>query len=361
MTEHRPARAIMGTVAVILLVAGAFLLTEVVASPPDGSFTVRVDLGAQAGKGLRAGSDVKVRGVLVGTVRSIELDEDARPYARVLIRPVHRLPADVSVVVSNKTFLGEKQLELIPQAGSLAAGEPLGPGAVLEVAREGPTEVQEFIAALEPVLDAIDPVELAAVVDTFGSFDASDARTAADNIEMSARLAEFGADTASEQLDRLGSAATLIGELATTADQFNRLNRSLPTWVSLLPDRQGDIHAQFELLSAFSVTLADFLRVEQDTIAEVLAVTTIVNGVLADQASDLSGVIFGVARYAEKLSSHAGSLNDGSEYGWFSAFIGGAGQVEALCESLPPEFQEAAPGCINESDSTDPDDGGGSP
>ncbi|MBW3562550.1 MAG: MCE family protein [Actinobacteria bacterium] len=352
-------RRILGTVSVILLIAGAFLLTYVVGSPPAGSFTVRVDLGAQAGKGLRAGSDVKVRGVLVGTVRSIELDEDARPYARVLIRPVHRLPADVSVVVSNKTFLGEKQLELVPQSESLGAGEPLGPGAVLAVGREGPTEVQEFIAALEPVLDAIDPVELAAVVDTFGSFDASDARTAAENIEVSARLAEFGAETASVQLDRLSAAATLIGELATTADSFNRLNRSLPTWVSLLPDRQGDIHEQFELLSAFAVTLADLLRVEQDTIAEVLAVTTIVNGVLADQASDLSGVIFGVARYAHKLAGHGGSLNDGSEYGWFSAFMGGEGELEELCEHLPPEFQEAAPGCINESDSTD-DEGGGS-
>lgn len=354
-------RRILGTIAVILLVAGSYLLVQVVSSPPEGSYTVRVNLGAEAGKGLRQGSDVKVRGVLVGTVRRIQLDDRARPYATVLIRPEHRLPADISAVVSSKTFLGEKQIELVPGPDSLVAGQPLGQGAVIEVARRGPTEVQEFIATLEPLLDAIDPLELAAVVDTFGSFDRADAQTAARNIETAARFADFSARTAAAQLDRLSSTATLIAELATTADDFNRLNRSLPTWVSLLPDRQADISNQFELLSAFSLTLADLLQVEAANIREVLAAITIVNAVLADQADDIAGAIQGIGLYAHKLGAHGGSLNDGSEYGWFTAFIGNEGQIDQLCESLPPEFQRAAPGCVPDEDDPNqgPDDGGG--
>lgn len=349
-------RRILGTVAVILIVAGSYLLVEVVASPPAGSYEITVDLGRDAGKGLRQGSDVKVRGVLVGTVKQIELDEDARPHATVLIRPVQRLPRDMSAVVSSKTFLGEKQIELVPAADSLADGEPLGDGDVVHVSRDGPTEVQQFIATLEPLLDSIDPLELATIVDTFGSFDRQDAETAARNIEVSSQLADFGAETASAQLDRLSAAATLIGELATTADDFNRLNRSLPTWASLLPDRQADIHNQFELLSTFSLTLADFLRVEADNIREVLVATTIVNAVFANQADDLARVIEGVGLYAHKLGAHGGSLNDGSEYGWFSSFIGNEGEIDQLCESLPPEFQEGAPACVPD-DSEGGDDG----
>ncbi len=341
-------RRILGTVAAILLVAGGYLLVEVVSSPPAGSYEITVDLGRDAGKGLRQGSDVKVRGVLVGTVQQIELDDNAHPRATVLIRPVQRLPRDVSAVVSSKTFLGEKQIELVPSTDSLAAGEPLGEGDVVSVTRGGPTEVQEFIAALDPLFDSIDPLELATIVDTFGSFDRQDAETAARNIEVSSQLADFGAETAAAQLDRLSAAATLIGELATTADDFNRLNRSLPTWASLLPDRQADIHNQFELLSAFSLTLADFLRVEADNIREVLVATTIVNAVFADQADDLARVIEGVGLYALKLGAHGGSLNDGSEYGWFSSFMGNEGEVEQLCESLPPEFREGAPGCVSD-------------
>jgi virulence factor Mce-like protein len=341
-------RRVVGTLAAVLLIGGGKLLIDVVAAPPAGSYEVTAHLGA-AGKGLQPGSDVKVRGVLTGKVRSIVLDDRANAVATLTIWPTHPLPRDLDVAVTSKTFLGTKQIELRPPDGRLDAPRQLGDGDVLRVDEGGePVEPQEFLAAIEPFLDAIDPVEIGQVVDTFGSFDREDAETAGRNIDLGSELAEFGARTADDQIDRVSSLATLTGELATTAADFNRLNRSLPRWVSLLPDRQPAIRTNLEALSAFSLTFAEFLGVEEDAIGDVLEVSTVVNGVLAGQAEDLSDMIFGIYRYSLKLGQHGGALEDGSEHGWFTVFLGDEEQLDRLCRQLPPEFQEIAPGCVAE-------------
>ncbi|HEX2027165.1 MAG TPA: MlaD family protein [Nitriliruptorales bacterium] len=340
-------RRIAGALAVVATVVAAVALTRVVGAPPSGSYRITVELGSHAGKGLDPGSDVKVRGVLVGTVNEVRLDEDADAVATLTIFPEHVLPREMDVAVTSKTFLGEKQVELRPRPASLSTPPHLAEEDVLTVPpEEGPTEVQELLAALEPVLDAVDPVELAQVVDALGSFDLRDAQTAGRNIDVTADLLGFAADTAPQQLDRISGLATLTGELATTAADVNRLNRSLPTWASLLPDRQQDVRANLEALAAFSQVLSDFLGVEEDPIAQVLRVTTLVNGVVAGQADDLGDAIFGLYRYAFKLGFHGGSLTDGTEHGWFTVFSGGEGELQRLCGSLPAPLQQEAPLCV---------------
>lgn len=341
-----PVRRVLGLLAAIALVAAGKVVFDQLTGPPAGSYQVTVRLG-HAGNGLDAGSDVKVRGILVGQVTDIRLGDNAQAVATLTIFPGPRLPADVTPVVTSKTFLGEKQVELRPAAPRLTAGDPLAAGAVLETARR-PTEVEELLTAVQPVVEAIDPAELAAVVDTLGAFDRADARIAGRNIELGARLTDFGAETAAAQLDRLSTLADITGELSTVAGDVNRLNASLPRWVSVLPDRQPTVRTNLERLAVFSRVLNEFLQTEEDSIADVLEVTTTVNGVLAGQADDLSRFVFGVFRYAKRLGTHNGVLVDGTDHGWFRAFVGGEGQAERLCDSLPPAVQRAAPGCVGE-------------
>lgn len=340
-------RRLLGTLAVLLFVGGGKVLFDVVAAPPSGSIEVTAQLGA-AGQGLDAGSDVRVRGVVVGEVKEVTLDQRANAVATLIIFPLHPIPRDVEAEVVQKTFLGEKQVVLRPQGESLSAGPPLADGDVVPLADGGePAEVQRLLRALEPVLSSIEPYDLGAIVQAFGSFDRRDAELTARNLEVGAELAAFGAETAEEQIDRLSQLATLSGELATTAEDFNRLNRSLPTWVSLLPDRQEAVRRNLDSLSRFSTTTADFLETEEQAIGEVLRVTTIVNGVFAGQAGDLSRFIEGAYLYAKKLGSHGGSLRDGSEYGWFTVMMGDEGTIGQICETLGP-LEEFAPGCVED-------------
>ena len=338
-------RRLGGTVAIILLLDLAFLGLKIVNGPEPRSYQVTAVLG-QAGAGLGVGSDVKVRGVRVGKVLGLTLNENAEAVALIemLAEPSLPDPSRLGVAVTAKTLLGEKQVELFPAGNSL---DPpyLQAGDVLTVdPARYPTEVQDVIAALDPFFDAIDPRDLGDLVDTFGALE-GEGDTIGANLDAAAELAAFGAETAETQLDRLSTFADVTEALADASGDINRLMRSLPRWTSLLPDRQADVRTNLALLSSFSNTFADFLEVEETQIDALLEVGTLIGGVLEGRSDKLAELIFGVYRYSYKLGHHGGNLSDGTEFAWFRAFMGGEGAIQDFCDQLPPEFNEIAPGC----------------
>lgn len=78
--------------------------------------------------GLKAGDDVQISGVKVGTVSSVELDQDTY-LARVhlSVDPTIKLPTDTAALISSESLLGGKYLalepgadeELIPSGGTI--------------------------------------------------------------------------------------------------------------------------------------------------------------------------------------------------------------------------------------------------
>lgn len=340
---------IVGTAGLVLLVAAGMIIFQWVGSPPSGSYQVTAILG-DAGSGMFVGADVKVRDVIVGSMTDIQLDENAQAVGTLTLDPEPRLPADVDVVVTDKTVLGEKQIELKPR-GPLSEGERLPDGAVLTASPElQPVAFQDVLANFEGVLAAIDGRALARIVDAL-AFTPEQAELAGRNFDLLGELGEFAARTAPAQLDRLRSFANVIGELATAADDINRLNRTLPTWATLLPDRQGDIRAGLESLERFSDRFATFLRIEEDQIDRFLASGEAVGQVLDPRMQTISEYIFGVYRYSMSLGIHGGNLNDGTEHAWFRVFSSPSEEAARICEQFPPDLQELAPGCSPEGES----------
>ncbi len=335
-------RRIVGAVAVILLIAGSKLLFAEVSSQ-EGAFQVSAVLG-DAGSGLREGSDVKLRGVAVGEVVELSF-VDGRARATLELEERYRIPRDVEIVVTGKTLLGPKQVELRPH-GPL---EPplLSADDALEVGEaDEPTEVQDVLAELEELFDHVAPGDLATVVDALGSFDEQDAEIVGRNVDQGAELAAFGARTADEQIARLAALADVLAALADRVDDFNRLNRTLPRWVSLLPDRQADVRTALGSVAAFSDTLAGFLEVERATIRRLLVTGDAIGAVIEPRVGEIGDFVQGLYRYARNFGEHGGSLDDGTEHSWFRAHVGEEGQAEEFCSQLPPELQEAAPGCV---------------
>jgi phospholipid/cholesterol/gamma-HCH transport system substrate-binding protein len=120
---------------------------------------VKVHL-AQAGQQLLPGSDVKVRGIDVGTVSSItstgngaELDLHLRPDM------LTSIPSNVTVRLVPKTLFGEKYVDFVlprtPAATHLVAGSQIS------AAQTRPTlEIDQALNSLLPVLRAVRPEKL---------------------------------------------------------------------------------------------------------------------------------------------------------------------------------------------------------
>ena len=120
--------------------------------------TLKVD---RVGTQLDPKADVKVRGLVVGSVTSIHTDGDGATVALSLDpKLVDQIPADVTARLLPKTLFGQKFVSLVPPAAPgprrIAAGAVIG-----EDRSRSAQEVERVLDDLLPLLQAVRPQDLA--------------------------------------------------------------------------------------------------------------------------------------------------------------------------------------------------------
>lgn len=120
-TVKRAWHLLLGVVALALF-GGAIALTGFfLEGGLEGGTLVSARFSAPGvGQQLPEGGDVKVRGVLVGRISSIDLDDRGRAVVEMRLDPKHELPNDSRAEIRSKTVFGQKWVELIPPRGSTA-------------------------------------------------------------------------------------------------------------------------------------------------------------------------------------------------------------------------------------------------
>lgn len=316
--EQAVIRRIAGAAGALLLIALSWLGMDAAFAPPAGSYEVVATLG-QAGSGLNDGTDVKVRGVRVGKVSDLRF-EDGTATAVLRLEPDVQIPkTGLELVVTAKTLLGEKQVELsFPDS---AFGQPpfLAEGDTLEASRE-PTELQEALDAMRPFLDAIDPQDIATLVDVLGE-QQGEGEAIAKNLELSAEVARFFERTADDAINNLQLFTQFADGITPAAGDFARLNRDLPAAVALMHERTADIDSNLKALSSFAVTFAAYLEVEEDRIDRVLTSTDLVGAVLEPEIAAWGSFLDGLTKYTSNLGRPAGLLDDGTEWAAFRILV----------------------------------------
>ena len=123
----------------------------------------------KSGLSLPKRADVKLRGMIVGVVREIKV-ENGKVVLTLGMDPnvIDRVPANVRAEIVPKTLFGEKYVSLIPTSsgtgGHLQAGDTITDAKV-------PVEFEEFFNDVYPLLTAVPPDRVAytltAMADTF--------------------------------------------------------------------------------------------------------------------------------------------------------------------------------------------------
>jgi phospholipid/cholesterol/gamma-HCH transport system substrate-binding protein len=342
-------RRILGTASLVLVLGLGTLILDWRYSPPPGSYQVTAELGT-AGSGVSKGTDVKVRGVTVGRVDGLRYDEGVA-YADLTLYPDPRLPASehLDLVVTQKTLLGEKQLELAFPDEVFEEPPFLADGDTLVASRE-PTELSEVLDRFEPFLAAIDERDLATIVDVLGD-QRGEGEFIAENIELGQQLAAFGDRTSDDALARLSDFADVAEALEAAAPDLTRLNRTLPDATGLLVERQQDLRTNLEALSRFATTLDRFVETEGPVISRFLRTSQPVGDVLERQQDEIGSLVEGIALYMEALGRGGMLLDDGSEWAGFRIFIDDDSfdPIKVLCHDFD-EFVGGQPPALCEGD-----------
>jgi virulence factor Mce-like protein len=209
----------------------------------------------RVGSQLQAGSDVKLRGLVVGEVRSVDTTgKGARLGLAIRPEMVGLIPAGVSARLLPKTLFGERFVDLVVPSGAAAgSGGHLRAGEVIGQDRSSVAiELEQVFSDLLPLLRAVQPEKLSATLNALAT--------------------------------ALEGRGTKLGQNLVLADTyFKQLNPKMPTI-------QADISGLADLASTYAVAAPNLVR------AATALVTT--NTTIVQKKDALAGFLAGTAGFA---------------------------------------------------------------
>ena len=340
---------IFGGLAFIGLVgAGIYVSVRAAYGAFDKAYYVSVDID-RAGQQLAEGSDVRIKGVEIGKVAQIEL-VDGRARLQLKIKDEYRIPKRVQAVVSLKTPLGAKYVDL--QFPAAASGPFLADGDVIDDAHVGP-ELEDLLADGTRVLDAINPEDAATVVSELATGARGHGEDIARSLDANSDLSGLFASTLHPQLEALHDFDTIFGELEDKGVDLNLLAAAVNTGARVYATSEAERNLQRALtaLVPFSDDLGDLLILQKDDFDRMYNNGDKVFDTIAARPDGLHDLVHGLYRYVFKLGQDIQPefmLNDGSAGAGFTAFIGGNDKgedQEQICDVFPPDSQEQIPAC----------------
>lgn len=199
------------------------------------------------GMQLSPGADVKLRGVLIGDVRTVSSNgEDATLRLAIDPEQLRNVPDDVTARLLPKTLFGERYVELIPGSSTAA----LKDGAVIGPDRSSSAvELGRVLDQALPLLRSIRPDKLAATLGALA-------------YALDGRGEMVGRDLSTAD----GYLAALNQQMPTIAADVRRLARVLDTYTGALPDL-------LDILRNATVTMTT-ISDQRDELARFLADTT---------------------------------------------------------------------------------------
>jgi phospholipid/cholesterol/gamma-HCH transport system substrate-binding protein len=335
---------VKGPVIIALVVAGIFVATKAAYGGFGHYYTLTMKL-PRAGQQLEEGSDVRLRGVVIGKVDKIQLaGRDVRLTLQ--IDDQYRVPASATGSIDLKTLLGSKFVNL---QVSRFQGPFLSGGGSIRHTHIGP-ELEDALADGVQVLDAIRPNDLATIVHELSLGVRGQGTNIARSLRANAELSGVFASTLQPQLQELHDFNVVFGALKEKAVDLNRLadaiNQGAPVYASARAHRL--LRAALEAVRPFSDNLADLLILNRRDWDRMISSGDTVLGAIAARPAGLSRLVLGLYQYVHKLGGAPPRLPDGSAQAPFANFIGGSSSKENrkdLCGALPKDLRKHAPIC----------------
>lgn len=219
--------------------------------------------------GLFAGDDVRIRGVRVGRVITIE-PQPLRAKVTFWFDRRHKVPADAKAVILSPQLVTGRAIQLTPP---YSGGPAMTDGAVISQQRTAvPVEWDDIRAQLERLTDLLQPTKPGGV-STLGAL----INTASDNLrgqggsirDTVLRLSQTVSVLSDHRQDLFGTVrnlATLVSALRDSGDLLGQLNVNLAAVSALLADDPGKVSRAIEDLNAVVGDVGDFVAENREPI-----------------------------------------------------------------------------------------------
>ena len=242
---------------------------------------------------------MKVRGVNIGQVRSIEL-VDGEALVKLRIKDGEQVPTDATAVIRPKTLFGEKFVDIDPGPAE-ASGPFLSDGDTLTNTLGG-FELEEVLTDLYPLLKAIDPAELMTVLGELAEGGRGLGPAINRSLVNGATLNQQLADNIDLTAEFLEDFAALSDQLGVSADDLLGLadaaNAALPT----INDNEDDLVDILRETGRLSSDVADLLEHNEAFVEASLGDGSRTVQLLFDQRDQIVPLVVGLRQYVQTLA-----------------------------------------------------------
>mgnify|MGYP000067667214 CR=1 FL=1 len=307
----RGRHALLGVLAIALFAGSIWLTWTFLQGGFQGGTPVRAVFSAPGvGQQLPEGGDVKIRGVLVGYIGDVAI-EDGKAVIEMRLDESQEIPESSTAEIRSKTVFGQKWIELIPPENNdgpfLAAGSEIPDERTIE-----PLELERALELGSDLLSQIPLDDLSEVFRTLAegfSGQEEDAATAIDRGIVALRavnsrsaefdlalrqLAEFSAwldDNDNSLLSFMNSLDSANRALVGAAPELRSNLQSVPVFFDELARFQEDIEGDLSVLVEDGATLTELVADRdqdlRDLIVNLQAFTTVWNSGLSQPCGGL--------------------------------------------------------------------------
>jgi phospholipid/cholesterol/gamma-HCH transport system substrate-binding protein len=234
----------------------------------DVTVTLRTD---RVGNQLNKASQVKARGVVVGTVRAVNPAQDGAAVV-LAMNPdtLDRIPRDVTALLIPKTLFGERYVQLsIPDD---PVKDPIRAGDVIRQDRSANAiELEKVFDDLLPVLKAVQPQKLATTLTAISTaLEGRGERIGETMVSTAAYLEQFNPNlpTLTQDLRDLAKVSELYGDIAP--DLLDALTDSSVT-LGTVADQRVQLTALYADVTRSAQDVTIFLRNNKDNLIRLVS------------------------------------------------------------------------------------------
>ena len=259
---------------------------------------------------LQPESDVKVRGMFVGRVEKIEAtDEGAELHLALNPEEARKLPADVTARFLPRTLFGERyvSLELPEEAGSatLASGD-----VIQQDADKASVELETVLADTMPVLQALQPAELATTLNSLSQALEGRGESIGETIsQLNAYVAEMNPSLP----DLQKNLQEIVGVAETyeqAAPEVLQGLDNLATTSRTLVEQRENLKTLTSQLTTTSVDTTEFLRNNADSIIRLNESSRPTLDVLAEYSPAYPCFLGAMTEFAPRVDKIFGAGTD---------------------------------------------------
>jgi virulence factor Mce-like protein len=272
---------------VFLVVMAAFVTVTIAGYRKAFTPVVMVSLQTDhIGNQLREGADVKVRGMIVGEVRTIRAMGD-HAVLDLAMQPdkVDVIPANVSARLLPKTLFGERYVALqLPQQPDT---QRLGAGSVIPQDRSSVAiELERVLGNVMPVLQAVQPEKLSTTLNSLSTALAGRGEQLGRTlVQLNDYLKQINPSLPDLNAD-IAALASVSDTFTEAAPDFLQALSDLTTTTRTIVDEQANLRNLFGSLTNASVDLENFLQVNKSNLINLVVTARPTLDVLAKYAPE---------------------------------------------------------------------------